>query len=402
MPQFKYRARLSDGRIGAGLIEAETQEAAMDALQERSMTVLVLEPVKNIELAARGSSLFNRVSSKDLVAAVRSLSVMTNASVPLADGLRNVARQSANPRLARTMLDIAAEVEGGGKLSDALEKHPNLFSGFFVNMVRSGETTGQLGEVLEYLADQQEKDYDLNAKISGAMIYPGFILGTMVVMGFIMMTFVVPKLVQVLAQANVALPWTTRALIATSNFFAAYWWLMLIGAAAVGVAYHYWSRTPVGRYTVDRFKLSAPVLGSIFREMYVVRFCRSLATLLKGGVDLVDALEIVAGVLGNEVWKRAVYDTIREVNDGNSIVTVLQKEKFVPTMMVQLLAVGESTGQTQIVLAKLSEFYSREIDNVVDNITKLIEPIVIILLGLGVGVLVSAIMLPLYSLSSGG
>jgi type IV pilus assembly protein PilC len=268
-------------------------------------------------------------------------------------------------------------------------------------MVRSGESTGQLDQVLEYLADQQEKDYDLSAKIKGAMIYPSFIVGAMVVVGFVMMAFVVPKLVAVLTDASVKLPWTTLALIATSNVFAAYWWLILILAGVAAIAIRTFVKTPAGKFIADQFLLEIPVFGTLLRDVYVVRFSRSFSTLIKGGVDTVSALDVVAGVMENEVWKQLVKETIREVNDGNSITTALQRSKYVPAMMIQMLAVGESTGRTGDILLRVSSFFSREVDNMVGNLVALIEPLVLIVLGLGVGVLVSAIMLPLYSLSSG-
>lgn len=402
MATFKYRARMPDGRMQAGVIEAEHQQQAIDALVERGLEVYVVEPYAGAEASMKQFELFlNRVKPKDLVVATRTMSVMVSASVPLTDAVRNIGKQTENPQLRSILSDVASEIEGGARLSDALERHRKVFSGFFINMVRSGETTGQLADVLEYLADQQEKDYDLSAKIKGAMIYPLFIIGTMTAVGFIMMTFVVPKLTAVLAEANVELPLSTRMLIATSDFFQHYWYLVILMMIGAAIGFKAWISTANGRYTWDSIKMKIPIFGSLFRQMYVVRFARSLSTLSKGGVDLVNALEVVSGVIGNEVWKRVVYETIREVNDGNSIVTAFQRYPFIPTMMVQMLSVGESTGRTHDILARLSTFYSREIDNIVANMTKLIEPIVLVILGLGVGVLVSAILLPLYQLSSG-
>jgi type II secretory pathway component PulF len=270
-----------------------------------------------------------------------------------------------------------------------------------VNMIRSGETSGQLSEVLEYLADQQEKDYDLRSKIRGAMIYPAFILGSMVIVGFVMMTFVVPKLLAVLREANVPLPLPTRLLVAVSGFFASFWWLILIFIVVFSIAFRVFMTTPLGKYLIDLCLLRLPIFGRLFQGMYVVRFTRSLATLTKGGVDTVGGLVIVAEVVGNEVWKRMIQETIREVNDGNSLTTVFERSPFVPSMMNQMLAVGEHTGRTQEILQRVSAFYSREIDNVVANLVALIEPVVLLLLGAGVGILVSAILLPLYSLSTG-
>jgi type IV pilus assembly protein PilC len=402
MPQYKYRAKLPTGQVQAGMIEAATTDAAQESLIENGLEPMLIEPYTSVEGASAGLlALLNPVKPKDLVVAIRTLSVMVSASIALTDAVRNIARQTKNPRFKMILADVANDVEGGGRLSDALERYPKVFSGFFINMIRSGETSGQLAEVLEYLADQQEKDYDLAAKIKGAMIYPAFILSSMFVIGFIMMTFVVPKLVSVLQQANVELPITTRMLIATSNFFQSFWWLILIVVAGAIVGIRWYIGTPHGKYIWDYLKLKLPIFGSLFQRVYVVRFSRSMATLVKGGVDMVSALTIVAGVMDNEVWRQLVLATIREVNDGNSLTTVFERYSFVPTMMTQMLTVGEATGRTEEVLGRLNSFFSREIDNVVANLVSLIEPVVIILLGIGVGVMVSAILLPLYSLSSG-
>ncbi|MFA4954728.1 MAG: type II secretion system F family protein [Patescibacteria group bacterium] len=402
MATFKYRAKALDGQIQAGLIEAEDVASANQALEERGFAPLLIEPYKGMAAASQNIFAFlNRIKSKDMVAAVRALSVMVSASVPITEAVHNIARQSENPVLQRVLNEIASEIEGGARLSDALAHHPKVFSAFFINMVRSGETSGQLSETLEYLADQQEKDFDLMSKIKGAMIYPAFIVFAMVIVGFVMMTFVVPKLVQVLAEAQVALPITTRMLIWTSSFFQSFWWLIILATIGAAIAFRAYINTKPGRFQWDRVKLYIPIFGKLFREVYVVRFTRSLATLLHGGVDLVDALEIVSLVIGNEVWKRAVLETIREVNDGNSIITAFQRYSVVPTMMTQMLTVGEGTGRTQDILLRVSAFYAREIDNMVGNLTKLIEPVILLVLGAGVAVLVSAILLPLYSLSGG-
>lgn len=399
MPHFRYRVGAPDGSIQAGTVQAASKEEAEHALTQRGYEILVLESQRSFGKSS-GNGLLNRITEKDLVVVSRTLSVMVSASVPIVDAIRNIARQSENPRLRGVMSDIANEIEGGSRFSDALDVHVEVFGDFYVNMVRSGETSGQLTEVLEYLADQLEKDYDLNAKIKGAMIYPAFILTGLLTVAFIMMTFVVPKLTQILQEANVPLPISTRILIFVSGIFSGYWWLILILIGASVFAFRAWIQTPGGRYTWDGIKMKVPIFGKLFQRIYVVRFSRSLSTLSKGGVDMVTALEIVSGVMANARWKELVFETIREVNDGNSIVTAMQREKFVPVMMTQMLGVGEETGRIQEVLARLSAFFSREIDNLVANMVSLIEPAVMVLLGVGVGIMVSAILLPLYSLSS--
>lgn len=399
---FKYRVRAPDGSLQAGIVDAESREAAVQALNERGYEILLFEErrVGELDVSQTALSFLNRIKPKDIVVASRTLSVMVSASVPIVDAIRNIARQAENPRMTSLLADVANEVEGGARFSDALEKHGEVFGDFFINMIRSGETSGQLTEVLEYLADQMEKDYDLNAKIRGAMIYPAFIVTGLFVVGFIMMAFVVPKLTAILEEANIELPWTTKTLIFVSDIFANYWYLIIIAVIGSIFAFRAWVRTPGGRFLWDQLKMKFPIFGALFQRIYVVRFSRSMSTLSHGGVDTVTALEIVSGVMGNAAWKQLVYETIREVNDGNSIVTAMQRRKFVPAMMTQMLSVGEETGKQQEVLQRLSSFYAREIDNMVANMVSLIEPAIMIVLGLGVGVMVSAILLPLYSMSS--
>ncbi len=400
MTTFAYRVRSPDGRVQAGAVETATREDAQTALEERGYEVVLLEERRAPSAKGGGFVLLNRITAKDLVVVSRTMSVMVSASVPIVAALQNIASQSVNPRLRDLLLNVSAEVEGGARFSDALQNYGGVFGDFYINMVRSGETSGQLTEVLEYLADQLEKDYDLGAKVQGAMIYPAFIVSAMFVVGFIMMTFVVPKLTEILVEAKVDLPFSTRALIFVSSIFSHDWWLILIIIAVVVVALRYWVNTPGGRYQWDRIKMSVPIFGSLFQKIYVVRFARSLSTLSKGGVDMVTALEIVSGVMGNACWKQLIYETIQEVNDGNSIVTAMQRQKYVPRLLIQMLGVGEETGKIQEVLVRVSAFFTREIDNLVANLVSLIEPIVMVLLGIGVGIMVSAILLPLYSLSS--
>lgn len=402
MPTYKYQVRLPDGRMQGGIVEAPNPDAASEALVERNYEILSLEPYRGSEAASRSLTAFlNRVSSKELVAAIRMLSVMISASVPLVDAVRNLYHQTKNPRFKEVLADVANEIEGGAKLSDAVEKYPKVFSAFFVNMIRAGETTGQLAEVMLYLADQQEKDFDLLSKLRGALMYPIFIVCSMLAVGFIVMTYVVPKLTAVLKESGTELPLTTKMLIMTSDFMALYWWVIILGVVVFSTAFYYWIQTPYGRYQWDWIKLKIPIFGTLFQYIYVVRFCQSMSTLMSGGVTLVQALEIAASVMGNAVWKNLILQTIEAVNDGQPLTTAFAKSKEVPSMVVQMLSVGEETGKLNDILKRLSDFYSRQVANMSAGMLTLIEPVIMVILGLAVGVMVSAIMLPMYNMSSG-
>ncbi len=402
MPTFRYQVRIPDGRIQSGIVEAQDSDSAIEALEDRQYEVLSVEPYASLQSGSDSiMRFFNKIKPKELVATVRILAVMVSASVPLVDSIRNIVQQTKNTRLKAVMGDVANEIEGGAKLSDALERHPDVFTGFFTNMVRSGETTGQLSEVLNYLADQQEKDFDIKGKLRGALMYPAFIITGMLVVGVIMMLFVVPKLTEVIIEAGVELPLTTRVLIGISDALVNFWWVMILGVVAFGIAFWSWKRTEEGRYMWDKIKLNIPVFGGLLRDIYTVRFCQSMYTLMKGGQTLVQSLEVAASVIGNEVWKQTILQTIQAVNDGESIVSVMQNSKHVPAMAVQMMAVGEETGQMTEILQRISSFYSRNVDNASATILSLIEPVVMVVLGVGVGLLVSAIMVPLYRISGG-
>ncbi|MDP1709391.1 MAG: type II secretion system F family protein, partial [Candidatus Komeilibacteria bacterium] len=292
-------------------------------------------------------------------------------------------------------------VDGGARLSDAFGRYPDVFSHFYVSMVRSGETAGKLDEVLNYLADQQEKDFDLMNKTRGAMIYPAFILSGLIVVGIVMMVFVVPKLTGILQETGGELPITTRLLIGISGFMTTYWWLgvMLFIGGVIGL--YYYRKSEAGHKQIDFIILKMPIFGPIiFQKLFLVRFTRSLSTLLSGGVSLPEALKITSEVVGNDVYKEVIVQTIKEVEDGNSIATVFLTSSVVPNMVAQMLAVGEQTGRIDTVLVRLSDFYTREVDNAVANLVTLIEPLILMLMGVAVGVMVAAILLPLYNLAT--
>jgi len=399
MSLFEYKARNSEGDIMQGAVEAPSENIASSILVDRGLIILSLT-----EKSKRGLSfdfdIFNKPKTKDIVVFSRQLAVMASASVPLVQALRILVDQTENPKLKEIISEVADEVDGGAKLSQALEKYVKLFSDFFVAMIRSGETSGKLDEVLNYLADQREKDYDLTSKIKGAMIYPIFILGGLFVVGTIMMIFVVPKLTAIITESGAELPITTRILIFVSDAMRHYWYLYFGGLFGLVGGFVYFIRTNYGRVLYDKYKLKVPVFGKLWQRIYLVRMTRSLSTLLLGGVPLTPALEVVADVVDNALYEDVVRRTIKEVEDGNSVATLFLKTDEVPAMVSQMMSVGEQTGRMDEILSKLTEFYSREIENLVANMVSLIEPMIMLLMGIGVGLMVAAIIMPMYQLAS--
>ncbi|MDZ4221550.1 MAG: type II secretion system F family protein, partial [Patescibacteria group bacterium] len=293
MPFYDYLAVNEECEEVAGAVDAVNDEVALSTLTDQSLLVLSLSVRGEKKGFAREITLFSRVKTKDLVIFSRQLAVMVSATLPVVSALRILVNQIESVPLKITVSDVADAVDGGSRLSDALAKHPKVFSNFYVSMVRSGETAGKLDEVLNYLADQQEKDYDLASKTRGAMIYPAFILFGLVSVGFVMMIFVVPKLTAILAETGVQLPLTTRMLIGVSSFFQSFWWVFLIAVLGSFFALRAYRKTAAGKKQLDFMLLKTPVFGPlIFQKMYLVRFTRSLATLITGGVSLTEALAI--------------------------------------------------------------------------------------------------------------
>ncbi|MBU2229628.1 type II secretion system F family protein [Patescibacteria group bacterium] len=400
MAVYDYKAKDVEGNSVTGAVEASSETVAVDMLKDKDLIVLSLSERRKRTLFQASLGFLNRVPRKEVVIFSRQLAVMISATVPIVKALTILTKQTENITFKIIVSEIADEVDGGARLSDTLGRYPQVFDDFFVYMIKSGETTGKLDETLNYLADQKEKDYDLTSKIKGAMIYPVFILGALVVVGIVMMIFVIPQLTAVLEEAGTELPWATRMLMATSDFLQNYWWSLIVIAIVSTLSYRLYYRTSTGKKQIDKLKLRIPVFGNIYKKIYLTRFARSFSNLIASGIPLSRALGIVADVIGNHTYKEITLETIKEVEDGNSVSTVFLKHKEVPVMLSQMLTVGEQTGRLDKILAKLADFYAKEVENLVANLVSLIEPMIIALLGVAVAVLVVSILLPLYSLST--
>ncbi|NQT49896.1 type II secretion system F family protein [Candidatus Kuenenbacteria bacterium] len=399
MSLYNYRAKTTENdEMLEGVVEAESESLAVDILEDKGYIVLSLEQ-KKTGLAALEIS-FDRVKIKDLVIFSRQLSILISAEVPVVEALKDAVGQTNNPKLKKTIAEVASEVEGGVKFSEALAHFPKVFDGFFINIIKSGEVSGRLQEVLVYLADQLEKDYDLRAKIKGAMIYPVFVICGLVVVGVLMMIFVVPKLTEMLTQTGAKLPFTTRMLIGTSDFLIGYWWVLIIVVAVFGFVVYKVNESSAGKRVIDKVALKLPVFGKLINYTAVIRFSRSFRTLLIGGVDMVEALEISSGMMSNTVYEDLILETVNVVKDGGELGLVFSKSKYAPKMLSQMLETGENTGKVKEVLEKVSEFYTREANNLIANLMALLEPFIMIILGVAVGAMIISIILPMYEISS--
>lgn len=398
MPVFNYQARTKDGQIQSGRVEAVNEAAASSILQRHGLIVTIIEATSERPAYAMNLKFFDRVGAKDLAIFSRQLSILFSADVPLIDGLHTLANQSKNAKLQEVLGEVSADIDSGTAFSAALGKHEDVFPNFYVQMVRGGEAAGKLSEVLESLADHTEREFHTMSKLRGAMIYPAFVLSTFVVAASGMMIFILPTLVETLVQSGGELPLLTRIIIAISDFMRNFWYLALF--LGVGVPLGTWwllTKTDEGRELWDRVQLRIPVLGELFRRVYIYRFAESLGLLSRGGVPISESLNITADIMGNSVYKEIILETRRNVIRGESISKTLGEHPEIPGMVTQMIAVGEKAGKLSSVLENLSSFYREEIDAMVDTLTSLIEPILIVFMGLGVGLLVAGIMLPIYS-----
>ncbi len=401
MATYYYKAKNKAGKQIEGELDAISADAAAEVLLSNKLAVIeISEEISDYRLFLKNISFLNKIGSKELVVFFRQLSVMIDANIPLVRSLRILSKQSKSENFSGIITEVANDVDGGASLSSSLAMFPDVFTDFYVNIIKSGETSGRLGEVMNYVAEQKEKDYDLEAKIKGAMIYPAFIVSVLAIVGFIIVAFVIPNLAKVLAESGAQLPLVTRLLLGFADFVSFFWWLIILLVAAIVIGWTVFLRTDTGRYLSDSLKIRLPIFGKIWQYIYIVRICRSFATLIRGGVPIAQGLAVVKDVVDNKVYEGVLDKTIKSVNEGNQISETFADNPYVPSIVAQMIAVGEDSGKLDEVLEKSADFYSREIDNIVRNMSNLIEPIIMIVLGLAVGLFVAAVILPMWQLSA--
>lgn len=397
MAIFLYEARTKEGGQQKGRVEARDEGAAADILQSHELTILSLQSESATPLFARDLKFLRRVSGKDLAAFSRQLSVLFQSDVPLVESLNTLAAQASSDYLQEALRDIASNVDSGTTFSDSLARYEDIFSNFYIQMVKAGEASGKLDEVLTYLADHTERSHYTNSKIKGAMAYPIFVLIAFSFIGAGMLIFVVPQLTGVLTQSGAELPLITRVIIGISEFLQSFWYIIL--ALIVGGLFGLWKfiHTPEGSEFWDRLQLQIPVLGHILSNVYVFRFTESLAMLIRGGVPIAEALSISGNIVGSSVFRKMIHESRDRVIQGEEIAPVLSNYPQMPKLVTQMISVGEQTGKLEGILDNISSFYEQEVNTSVDSITSLIEPVLIVVLGLGVLALVLGILLPIYN-----
>lgn len=397
MPEYSYRARTRLGRVTKGTVKAVSPERASEMLATHGLIPLELQDVRELRFWKRELKI-GGVRIRDRAIFARELAVMIEAGIPILQALRILAQQTESARLADILRNASYEVEGGSSLSNALEKYPKAFSEFFINMVRAGEASGQVSHSLHALAEHEERDAELLRKVRSALLYPSFVLTTMVIIMIVMATFVMPQLAELFKESNVPLPLLTRILLAVTSFVQAYWWFVLAFLGVAGYFIASYLKTPEGQYNVSTLVLRMPLFGGLARKLYLARFSGALQTLLDAEVPVVRALLIGRDVLTNRVYQQIIERTAEEVKNGGTISQALERYPDVPMMVSAIVSVGERSGQLGAAFGNVHRFYRRDVDDALSNLTALVEPVVIVLIGIGVAFLLAAVLMPIYGL----
>jgi len=399
--KFRYKAQNQEKKVQTGVIEAESREEAIKTLQSHNLIVFSLISDKEIPAFKKQVKLpfLNRIKQKDLVVFSRELATLAEGKVSLVEALKSLAKQTSNPNFKDIIAVIAQDVEGGSSLSKAMSKYPKVFSDFYMNLIKSAEVSGTLEKTLIYLADYEEQRHDTVSKVKGAMMYPALLLIFMVVIGIFAMVKIVPQITAMLTEAEVELPTMTKILIGLSSFLQRFWYLAILGMIGLGFAFWRWIHTPQGSKIWGKVVLKIPVFGRVLKHFYLNRIADNLKTMLRGGISILKSLEVVSGVIGNSVYKDIIIETKEEVRGGKSMSSVFESYREFPPMFTEMVRVGEKSGNIDNMLEKLASFYKKEVDVVIDNISKLIEPFLIIIMALGVAFLVSSIIIPIYKMS---
>lgn len=399
--RFLFKAKNKNGELREGTIEATSKEAAAGTLQKMDLFPLSIKEEKEIGVLGKLMLYYyDRVSDKELVMFFRQLAILIEARVPIVSALSAIGEQTSNRYLHKVLRDITGDIENGSPLSNALEKHNNVFSNLIINIVRAGETSGNLRKSIEYVAGNIERNYVLTSRIKGALIYPAIVLAVFFVIGFLTITIIIPKLTQVIKDMQAEVPWYTGVVISMGDFMHNYWWAVIIIILGLIGGILYYIKTEEGRKEWDQIKIKIPVIGPLFRYVYISRFTENLSVLLSGGIPIIRALTIVSSVIGNTVFEALILRSAQEVRVGGSMSTVLSKSDVFPPVVSQMIKIGEESGQVDSVLNHIAKFYDQETETMAKNLSTLIEPILMVVIGIAVGFMAFAILMPIYNMAS--
>lgn len=398
---YKYTYIDETGSERKSTIESLNDEIAINSLQSRGIVLTSIAPAEEKSFFDLDIKLFDHVSTRDLVILSRQISTLFEAKVSALKVFRLLGAEVTNKLLRTALSDISDQISGGSSISKAMRRHPKVFNDFYVNMVAAGEESGQLDKIFGYLADYMDRNYEITSKAKSALIYPAFVITTFIGVMVLMLTMVIPKISSILTESGQEIPIYTKVTLAVSSFFVHYGILLLIALVIGGFFYWRYIQTEQGERSFAQLKLNVPVLGNIYRKLYLSRIADNMNTMLMSGISMVAALESTLSIIDSRTYKDILESAIADVRAGSPVSEALGKNNDeIPGIMTQMIRVGEETGELGNILKTLSRFYQREVVNAVDTLVSLIEPAMIVLLGLGVGFLLASVLVPIYNISS--
>ncbi|MFW5697664.1 MAG: type II secretion system F family protein [Fimbriimonadaceae bacterium] len=377
------------------VLEAENEALVLSRLREQSMRVLEIKKTKR---SSKSGAIRGKVKAKSIVVFSRQFATMIDAGIPILRCLEILKSQTKDPVLKPVLETVCNDVKGGQTLNEAIGKHPKVFSKLYVNMIKAAELGGILDTILDRLANFLEYEQEVKSKIKGAMMYPVLVLIFSQVMLFVLFSFVLPKFKEIFTGMDIEMPPVTAFLFGIGDFMSAYWWMILLALGGALFGLKTWGKTPRGRYQLDYFKLKVPIVGELSLKMSVARFCRTFGTLINSGVPMMRSLEIVGETLGNAVLTEAIDNTRISIREGNKLSDPLAESGLFPTMVTHMIDVGEESGRLSEMLVKVGDFYDQEVDATVKGLTSMIEPMLIIFLGLVVGFIAVSVMTPIFTM----
>ena len=401
MALYQYTAVDKDGNQRQGTVDAVTVDIAIAALQRRGLVIVRIDESKaKSPFGSINMSMFSRVTNADVVMLSKQIATLFEAQVSALRAFRLLAAEARTQKLAEKLTEVGNDIQSGSSISAALSRHPDVFSSFYINMVRAGEESGKLDETFNFLAAYLDRNYAISQKAKNALIYPAFVMFTFLVVMILMMTMVIPNISSMLSEAGQNIPITTRIVIGMSNFFTKYIVLILILVVVGAVFLYRYSLTETGRVVVSRARLQAPAIGPIYQKIFLARIADNLATMLKSGIQVLRGLEITGAVVGDPIYEKIMTDTAADVKGGMPLSEAFRRHPEIPGILVAMIKIGEETGNMGKILDTIAGFYRREVDGAIDTLVGLIEPIMIVVLAVGVAILLASVLMPIYNLAS--
>ena len=396
---FNYKALENSGKLVSGSIEAVSLDVAVGSLQRRGLTISKIEPAEKeswLSTIRFGSG----VSHKDVVILSRQMATLFEAQVSALKVFSLLSSELENKSLKKSLTQVADDLQAGSSISKALAKHPAIFSDFYVNMVRSGEETGKLNETFNHLADYLDRNYEVVSKAKNALVYPAFVITVFIAVMTLMFTVIIPKISLIIIESGQAVPFYSQIVFATSDFLVNYGLILPVALIVFGFFVVRYTRTAEGRTALARFKLTVPYIGSLYRKLYLSIISDNMSTMVLSGIPMAKVIEVTAAVVVNEIYKQILEESLLAVEGGSPFSQSLAQYEEIPSMLTQMIRIGEESGELGSILGTMAHFYQREVMNAVDTLVSLIEPVMIVLLGLGVGILLASVLIPIYDIAN--